>query len=157
MGVVKSKQSSLQLKGNSCKVLGGVVDYLYSKWKTAKELSNHVRTGVTSEAGAPPPWQPFGARNQQNVPQVDTSKKTLQQSIENPEDASSEFSQARQAALAEAMQDKLKINKTFMHQPVEKPQQAAAENETRNLPQQAVSSSQPQYSNGKSKFKNLAI
>jgi tudor domain-containing protein 3 len=116
-GTIKAKTSSLVLNSQVCQVLGGVVEHLYSKWKATKDLTNHVRTGNNTGDGAAPVWVPFGAVQ---TNKVDTSKKTLQQN-EMPEDSTSEFSQQRQAALAEAMQDKLKINKTFMHQTVDKP------------------------------------
>lgn len=92
-------------------MLGGHVEYLVAKWKTAKELQQHVR--VVNLATAPPPWVPFGVRQ---VNQVDTSKKVFAQNETQEEDATSEFSQARQAALAEAMEAKLKITKTFTQQ-----------------------------------------
>ena len=44
---------------------------------------------------------------------VDTSKKVFAQNEKQEEDGSSEFSQARQAALAEAMEAKTKVTKTF--------------------------------------------
>jgi hypothetical protein len=47
---------------------------------------------------------------------VDTSKKVFSQNEVQEEDENSNFSQARQAALAEAMDAKLKITKTFVHQ-----------------------------------------
>jgi hypothetical protein len=59
---------------------------------------------------APPPWVPFGIKQ---TSQVDTSKKVLAQS-ETTEDNSSEFSQARKAALAEAIEAKSKVTKTFV-------------------------------------------
>ncbi len=68
-----------------------------------------MRTANRTET-APPPWVPFGS-HQTN--QVDTSKKALEQSEKQETDSTSEFSQARQAALAEAMEAKLKITKTF--------------------------------------------
>ena len=93
-------------------MMGGVVEQLYSKWKATKELANHVRTGGDSSSAAPP-WVPLGT---QQTNKVDTSKRTLKQTETTVEDETSEFSQQRQAALAEAMQEKLKINKTFIHQ-----------------------------------------
>ena len=113
-GTIKAKTSSLLLNNQVCQVLGGVVEHLYTKWKTTKDLAHLVRTGGNSTDGsAAPTWVPFGA---QQANKVDTSKKTLAQAETSVENESSEFSQQRQAALAEAMQDKLKINKTFIHQ-----------------------------------------
>lgn len=99
------------LNNANCQVLGGYVDYLVSKWKTNKELQQHVR--VVNLATAPPPWVAFGMK--QTI-QVDTSKKVFAQNEKQAEDETSEFSQARQAALAEAMEAKLKITKTFAPQ-----------------------------------------
>lgn len=110
-GSIKIKSNLLILNNQSCQVLGGHVEYLVAKWKTAKELQQHVR--VVNLATAPPPWVPFGVRQ---VNQVDTSKKVFAQNETQEEDATSEFSQARQAALAEAMEAKLKITKTFTQQ-----------------------------------------
>jgi hypothetical protein len=110
-GSIKVKQSSLLLNNQVCQVLGGMVEHLYNKWKTTKELANYVRIGGDSSAA--PPWVPFGT---QQTNKVDTTKKTLKQTETSLEDETSEFSQQRQAALAEAMQEKLKINKTFIHQ-----------------------------------------
>ena len=62
---------------------------------------------------AAPPWVPFGVRQ---INQVDTSKKVFAQNEKQEEDSTSDFSQARQAALAEAMEAKLKITKTFTQQ-----------------------------------------
>ena len=47
---------------------------------------------------------------------VDTTKKVFAQNEKQEEDGSSEFSQARQAALAEAMEAKSKVTKTFTQQ-----------------------------------------
>lgn len=80
-----------------------------------QELSNHVRTGVNAE-GAAPQWVEFG---HEQTNKVDTSKKTLKVT-DTKEDTNSDFSQSRKAALEEAMQEKLKITKTFIHQNVEK-------------------------------------
>ena len=111
-GTIKAKTSSLLLNNKVCQVLGGNVEHLYSKWKQTKDLANHVRIGNTNDGSSAPTWVPFGS---QQANKVDTSKKTLKQ-VESTEDETSEFSQQRQAALAEAMQDKLKIDKTFIHQ-----------------------------------------
>ena len=46
---------------------------------------------------------------------VDTTKKVLKNEVQE-EDKSSEFSQARQAALAEALQAKSKVNKNHTQQ-----------------------------------------
>ena len=74
-----------------------------------QELSQHVRVANLTET-APPPWVPFGARQ---TNQVDTSKKVFAQNETQDQEDGSEFSLARQAALAEAMEAKLKITKTF--------------------------------------------
>lgn len=85
---------------------------------------------------APPVWVPFGTRQGQVVQgktvifliwiilkkkiilifKVDTSKKVFAQNEKQEEDGASEFSQARQAALAEAMEAKSKVTKTFTQQ-----------------------------------------
>ena len=110
-GHIKIKANLLIIDNQTCQILGGHVEYLVNKWKTNKELSHHVRTANSSTA--PPPWVPFGVRQ---VSQVDTSKKALAQNEKSEEESNTEFSQARQAALAEAMEAKLKITKTFVAQ-----------------------------------------
>lgn len=76
---------------------------------SSQELMQMVRSANRTQT-VPPPWVPFGS-SQAN--QVDTSKKVLEQTIKQETESSSEFSQARQAALAEALEAKLKITKTF--------------------------------------------
>ncbi len=110
-GSIRIKSNMLILNNQTCQILGGTVDHLVKKWMTNKELQQHVR--VVNLATAPPPWTPFGVRQ---VNQVDTSKKVFAQNQTQEEDTNSEFSQARQAALAEAMEAKLKITKTFTQQ-----------------------------------------
>jgi hypothetical protein len=103
--------------------MGGHVDYLVQKWRTNKDILSHVRENVGNNVDAPPAWVPFGHK-QVNV--VDTSQKSLQHQVKE-DDGTSEFSQARQAALAEAMQEKLKVHKTFTHQTVQGPTASAAD------------------------------
>jgi hypothetical protein len=113
-GTVKTKSSSLLLYSKCCVVLGGHVDYLVQKWRANKDILSHVRDGTgNSTADAPPAWVPFGHKQ---VNKVDTTKKSLQQQVNKEDDGTSDFSQSRQAAVAEAMQDKLKVNKTFTQQ-----------------------------------------
>jgi tudor domain-containing protein 3 len=108
---VKIKSNLLILNNQTYQILGGNVQYLVEKWKTNRELQQHVR--VVSAMAAAPPWVPFGVRQ---INQVDTSKKVFSQNEKQEEDSTSDFSQARQAALAEAMEAKLKITKTFTQQ-----------------------------------------
>lgn len=120
--VVKTKTSSLLLNNKCAEVLGGIVENLYQKWLQNKELTAHIRNGTKGE-NTPPAWVPFGTTTQ-TANQVDTSRKTLDSNeTKSQEDSTSEFSQARQAALAEALQDKLKINKTFTSQSIQAPVQ----------------------------------
>jgi hypothetical protein len=101
-------------------------------------LLQHVRAMNMTEI-APPPWVPFGTKQTNqgvylffnsncihfclNIHKiVDTSKKVLAQNEKPEEDGTSEFSQARQAALAEAIQAKSKVTKTFTQQTIDKSQ-----------------------------------
>jgi hypothetical protein len=122
-GTVRTRSSSLLLYNKCCVVLGGNVEYLVQKWRTNKDMLNHVREGTGNNGDAPPPWVPFG---QKQINKVDTTQKSLQQQVKE-DDGTSDFSQARQAALAEAMQEKLKVNKTFTHQTVQVPAVAVTE------------------------------
>ena len=62
-GNIKIKSSLLLLNDKNATVLGGYVDYLVTKWKTNQDLSQHVRQANATET-APPPWVPFGYRQQ---------------------------------------------------------------------------------------------
>ncbi len=146
-GIVKTKSSSLLLTKQCCQVLGGHVDYLVQKWRTAKDILNNVRNNNNANGDgavrndAPPPWVPFGAKQ---TNRVDTSKKSLQQTTKE-DDGTSEFSQARQAALAAAMQEKLNVNKTFIQQSV----QAPVEPTPTTAPTRPLSSTAPVASGGR--------
>lgn len=137
-GKIKIRSNLLIIGNENCQVLGGNVDYLITKWKTQKELAQHVRAFVSNSSR--PPWVPFGTA-QKN--QVDTSQKVLKNEV-NEEDSTSEFSQARQAALAEALKAKSKINKPFTQQKVDKTQivdQIKADSNLTNLTGQSGSNS----------------
>lgn len=126
--VTKWKANKVSIK--SLLLLLRVLNSNRFEWKQQQDLYNHVRTFCQTD-NPPPPWVPFGIKqkNLGNYPLsskkvvswvlnfvilVDTSKKVFAESAQKEEvDSTSEFSQARQAALAEALEAKSKVVKTF--------------------------------------------
>jgi tudor domain-containing protein 3 len=118
-GSIKIKSSLLILTSKTCELLGGNVEVLVQKWKQSKELQEmQLMRGKNLTHTAPPKWIAFGSKQISQV--VDTSQKVFAQNQKQEEDETSEFSQARQAALAEAIAAKTKVTKTFTQQSVDK-------------------------------------
>jgi hypothetical protein len=110
-GPIKIKSNLLILNSKNSQILGGKVDHLIEKWKTTRDIQQHTRMTSLAET-APPPWVPFGRRLEQVI---DTTQKVLGNENGNEtNNDDSQFTQARQNALAEAMAAKLKITKTFV-------------------------------------------
>ncbi|CAF0731698.1 unnamed protein product [Brachionus calyciflorus] len=153
-GILKIKSNLVILFAKNVKILGGNVDYLVNKWKLTKDLSHHIRKMCLTDT-APPPWVPFGTRQKT---QVDTSKKVFEETNPKDDQQTNEFSEARKAVVAEALETKAKTIKTFAQQNIDK-SKIIAESITNASNQPSTTSTAPrqkeQKKGKKGKFRDI--